>query len=114
MQSTGGCLTARPDGSTVVRLCDGRAEQRWSPVDGALRTLGGAFCLAPLGAPSRPGTPVGVLPCTGSAGQVWHFEADGSLTGVPSGLCLDVLGRAAGSAAPRLWPCERRPGRGPR
>ncbi len=38
------------------------------------------------------------------AGQQWTFHPDGTLTGVQSGLCLDVTGASTAADAPvEIW-----------
>ena len=51
---------------------------------------------------TSPGTKVQIWSCNGGSNQQWNVNANGTITGAQSGLCLDVTG---GSTA------ERRPGR---
>ena len=52
------------------------------------------------------GTRVQIWSCNGGTNQQWRVNADGTVVGVESGLCLDVTGRAP-PTAPRceLWTC---------
>ncbi|WP_246038377.1 RICIN domain-containing protein [Saccharothrix texasensis] len=47
--------------------------------------------------------------CHGGANQKWRLNTDGSITGVASGLCLEVTGGSTtnGTSA-RLWTCDGR------
>lgn len=45
--------------------------------------------------------------CNGGANQQWRANSDGSITGVQSGLCLDVTGAStADGALAELWTCN--------
>ncbi|GIF04820.1 RICIN domain-containing protein [Actinoplanes siamensis] len=77
------------------------------------RTLGsnnqltayGTKCLDELG--TTAGARVRIWACTGGADRQWRVNPDGTITGVRSGLCLDVTGAATttGTAA-ELWTCN--------
>lgn len=55
----------------------------------------------------HPGTPVLIWTCNGQSNQQWRHNSDGSITGVQSGLCLDVNGAAtANGTAVILWTCN--------
>jgi Ricin-type beta-trefoil lectin domain len=44
---------------------------------------------------------------TGGASQQWQVNANGTITGVQSGLCLDVTGVSTSNGAlVRLWTCD--------
>jgi alpha-galactosidase len=50
-------------------------------------------------------------PCHGGANQQWRLNPDGTVTGVQSGLCLDVTGgdtatALANGTAIELWTCN--------
>ena len=54
-----------------------------------------------------PGTKVEIWTCNGGASQQWQLNASGTITGVQSGLCLDVTGRStANGALVELWTCN--------
>jgi alpha-galactosidase len=60
---------------------------------------------------TAPGTKIELWSCNGGATQQWKLNADGSITGVQSGLCLDVTGGnvPAGNVngvALELWNCN--------
>ena len=64
------------------------------------------LCLDANGA-EPPGTKTVVWSCNGQANQQWHLNANGTITGVQSGLCLDVAGRSTASGAlVQLWTCN--------
>ena len=50
-----------------------------------------------------------IWPCNGQTNQQWRLNADGSITGVQSGLCLDVTNASTtnGTLA-QLWTCSGR------
>jgi alpha-galactosidase len=62
-------------------------------------------CLdAPLGAVR--GNAVTLFDCNGGANQQWAFNADGSIRGVDSGLCLDVTGNSTSNGTlVEVWTC---------
>ena len=53
------------------------------------------------------GTRVQIWSCNGGTNQQWRVNADGTVVGVESGLCLDVAGQGtANGAAVQLWTCN--------
>ena len=57
------------------------------------------------GAP--PPAPGGHLDCNGGANQRWTVNADGTIVGVQSGLCLDVTGAGtANGTLVEIWTCN--------
>ena len=56
---------------------------------------------------TAPGTKVIIWTCNGGANQQWNINANGTITGVQSGLCLDVTGAStANGALAELWTCN--------
>jgi arabinan endo-1,5-alpha-L-arabinosidase len=50
---------------------------------------------------------VDIWNCNGGTNQQWRINGDGTITGVQSGLCLDVTSRStANGAAIELWTCN--------
>ena len=48
-----------------------------------------------------------IWPCNGGANQQWTLNSNGTITGVQSGLCLDVTGAGTGNGTPvELWTCN--------
>jgi lysophospholipase L1-like esterase len=106
--ASGRCLDI-PGGNTtngtqpIIWDCNGGANQRWTFSGQTIQTLG--KCLdAPTGA--TPGVKAQLWDCTGGANQQWTLNTDGTVRGVPSGLCLDVdHNRTANGTAVLLWTC---------
>ncbi|WP_436535856.1 ricin-type beta-trefoil lectin domain protein [Actinoplanes sp. HUAS TT8] len=92
---------------TLVQIwdCNGGANQRWTATSGNQLTVYGTKC---LDAPNTSaGTQVRIWSCTGGAGQQWRINADGTITDIRSGLCLDVTGAGtANGTAVVLWTCN--------
>ncbi|MFC7531776.1 ricin-type beta-trefoil lectin domain protein [Actinoplanes sp. GCM10030250] len=106
--ASGRCLDV-PNSATangtqpIIWDCSGRANQQWAANGQALQSLG--KCLdSPTSAAA--GTKVQLWDCSGGANQRWNRNANGTISNVASGLCLDVNGRgtAAGSLV-ILWTC---------
>jgi endo-1,4-beta-xylanase len=54
-----------------------------------------------------PRQAVRIRGCNGGTNQQWNVHADGTITGVQSGLCLDVQGDLTENLTPvQLWPCK--------
>jgi len=87
----------------VIWDCNGGANQQWSVSGQTVRVLG--KCLdAPVNATA--GTKVQIWDCNGASNQQWTFNASGTVSGVQSGLCLDVNGNAtANGTTVILWTC---------
>ncbi|MER8188088.1 ricin-type beta-trefoil lectin domain protein [Kitasatospora sp. NPDC094015] len=112
-KASGRCLNTPSAANNTrfeVRDCDGSAGQQVAAqADGTLRVQG--KCVDASGRKTAPETPVVLYTCNGGTNQQWNVKADGSIVGVQSGLCLDVIGGAV--AAPNgtkleLWPCTGR------
>ncbi|MGC5051623.1 ricin-type beta-trefoil lectin domain protein [Micromonospora sp. DT48] len=110
--ASGRCLDV-PGSSTVngtqLQLwdCHGGANQQWSYTSGRALTVYGNKCLDAAGYGTSPGTRVTIYDCHGGTNQQWQLNADGTITGVQSGLCLDA--NAAGTANGTkliLWTCN--------
>ena len=53
------------------------------------------------------GAQVQIWDCNGQANQQWNVNANGTITGVQSGLCLDVSGAATANGSKiLLWTCH--------
>ena len=102
-----------PNGSTTngvqmqIYDCWGGSPQQWTYTSsGQLQVVG--KCLDAYNKQTTPGTKVEIWDCNGGTNQQWRLNSDGTITGVQSGLCLDVTGGA--TAGPNgtkleLWPC---------
>jgi len=90
--SSSRCLDV-PNSSTtngtqpVIWDCNGGNNQKWTTSGQTIQALG--KCLdAPTNATA--GTKVEIWDCNGGNNQMWTFNSNGSISGVQSGLCLDV------------------------
>ena len=55
----------------------------------------------------HPRHPVVIWDCTGAPNQRWTVSTDGTIIGVQSGLCLDVIGAATANATKlNIWTCN--------
>jgi alpha-galactosidase len=106
--ASGRCLDV-PDGNTangtqpVIWDCNGGANQRWTLAGAALQALG--KCLdAPTNATA--GAKAQLWDCNGGSNQQWTLNADGTIRGAQSGLCLDVdHNLTANGTVVLLWTC---------
>ncbi|GAB3530798.1 hypothetical protein GCM10027575_73170 [Phytohabitans suffuscus] len=87
----------------IIWDCNGAANQRWTVSGQSIQALG--KCLdAPINAAA--GARTQLWDCNGGANQQWTFNANGTISGNQSGLCLDVNGAAtANGATVILWTC---------
>ncbi|WP_075731065.1 non-reducing end alpha-L-arabinofuranosidase family hydrolase [Streptomyces acidiscabies] len=109
--ASGRCLdvpgASQTDGTNLqVWDCNGAANQQWTLTDNSRLTVYGNKCLDVPGS-ATSGTRVVIWACNGGANQQWRVNADGTITAVQSGLCLDVSGGAtANGTAVQLWSCS--------
>lgn len=85
--------------STVIGVCDGRADQRWTrSAAGELQVFDGTRCLQ-AGSAVGAGRKAVIALCTGGSGQKWTYTSAQTLKHTSTGWCLDVRGAktAAGS-----------------
>jgi hypothetical protein len=87
----------------VIWDCNGATNQRWTTSGQTLQALG--KCLdSPTGAAA--GVKVQLWDCSGGANQRWNRNANGTISNVASGLCLDVKSNAtAAGSLVHLWTC---------
>ncbi|GLY40478.1 galactosylceramidase [Amycolatopsis sp. NBRC 101858] len=78
--------------------CNGGGNQQWTLTSGKQLQVYGAKCLDAEGASTAAGTRAIIWDCTGGTNQQWNANTDGTITGVPSGLCLGPSG--TGNSAP--------------
>jgi alpha-galactosidase len=102
--ASGRCLDD-PDSSTtngvqvVIWDCNGGINQRWTVTAAKqLQVLG--KCLDAYNNQTSPGTKVELWDCNGQTNQQWNVNAEGTITGVQSGLCLAVSGAATANNSP--------------
>ncbi|MFJ8587868.1 non-reducing end alpha-L-arabinofuranosidase family hydrolase [Streptomyces sp. NPDC093595] len=74
--------------------CGGQPNQRWTHTAAKQLKVHGNKCLDAKGKGTANGTQVVVWDCNGGANQQWNINANGTITGVESGLCLDAVGAA--------------------
>ncbi|MBW6439162.1 ricin-type beta-trefoil lectin domain protein [Actinoplanes hulinensis] len=106
--ASGRCLDV-PNGNTANGIqpaiwdCNGGANQRWTTTGQTIQAVG--KCLdAPLNATA--GAKVQLWDCNGGANQQWTLNADGTVRGAASGLCLDVdRNLTANGTLVLLWTC---------
>ncbi|MEU7870365.1 ricin-type beta-trefoil lectin domain protein [Dactylosporangium sp. NPDC049140] len=86
--------------------CHGGTNQRFTYTASKQLQVYGSKCLDANGQGSTNGTAAIIWDCNGQANQQWNVNADGTITGVQSGLCLDAsaLGTANGTKV-QLWQC---------
>ncbi|SDP15178.1 ricin-type beta-trefoil lectin domain protein [Actinacidiphila guanduensis] len=110
LDATGGAT----DPGTTIEIwdCNDGANQAVTLTSaGELRLYGGTQCLDAYDNQTSSGTKVELWTCNGGANQQWRLNPDGTVTGVQSGLCLDVTGgdKPAGNVngTPlELWTCN--------
>jgi hypothetical protein len=93
---------------TQARLwdCAGGANQRWTYTAGKQLKVG-TKCLDASGAGTANGTAAIIWDCHTSTNQQWNVNANGTITGVQSGLCLDASGNGtANGTLLHLWSCH--------
>jgi len=109
---SGRCVDV-PNSTTVdgtqVQLwdCNGAGNQRWTHTASRQLMVYGNKCLDAFGQGTGNGTMVVIWACNGGSNQQWNINANGTITGVQSGLCLDA--NAAGTANGTriiLWSCH--------
>ncbi|MET8763974.1 RICIN domain-containing protein [Lentzea sp. NPDC004782] len=94
---------------TQVQLqdCGGGGNQRWSSTSGKQLQVYGTKCLDAFGAGTANGTQVIIWDCNGQPNQQWNVNANGTITGVQSGLCLDANGAGTANGTKIiLWSCS--------
>jgi hypothetical protein len=102
----GGANPASGD-QAQLRDCTGDANQRWTHTSGKQLVLNGTKCLDASGQGTANGTKAIVWDCHGGTNQQWNVNADGTITGVQSGLCLDASGSGtANGTLIHLWSCH--------
>ncbi|MEV6877455.1 ricin-type beta-trefoil lectin domain protein [Amycolatopsis sp. NPDC051128] len=68
--------------------CNGGTNQRWTLTSGRQLQVYGTKCLDAEAARTTPDTRAIIWDCTTGTNQQWTLNADGTITGVQSGLCL--------------------------
>jgi hypothetical protein len=87
--------------------CSGNANQRWTSTSSKQLQVYGNKCLDASNNGTSNGTSVIIWDCNGGTNQQWNLNADGTVTGVQSGLCLDATGAATANGTKIiLWACN--------
>ncbi|GAA0577782.1 RICIN domain-containing protein [Paractinoplanes ferrugineus] len=85
--------------------CNGQANQAWTYTAGKQLMIGNK-CLDAANRGTANGTKAVIWDCNGQNNQQWNVNADGTVTGVQSGLCLDASGAATANGTKIvLWAC---------
>jgi non-reducing end alpha-L-arabinofuranosidase len=110
---SGRCLDV-PNSSTTngvqaqLNDCSAGANQAWTYTTTKHLSVYGSTCLDGQG--STSGTAVMIWECNDQSSQQWNVNADGSLTQVQSGLCLDANGAGTANGTKIiLWTCNGQP-----
>jgi hypothetical protein len=86
--------------------CNGGANQRWTYTASKQLMVYGNKCLDASGQGTSNGTPTVIWDCNGGSNQQWNINANGTITGVQSGLCLDASGMGTANGTKiQLWSC---------
>lgn len=87
--------------------CAGGTNQTWVSTPGKQLVVYGNKCLDAYNHGTTNGTSVIIWDCGSNArNQQWVVNADGTITGVESGLCLDARGAGTGNGTKLiLWSC---------
>jgi poly(3-hydroxybutyrate) depolymerase len=110
--ASGRCLDvpgSSQTGGTQVQLwdCNGQTNQQWTYTSAGQLQVYGSDCLDADNQGTSPGTKAIIWPCNGQANQRWQLNANGTITGVQSGLCLDATGAGtADGTLIELWTCN--------
>ena len=79
-----------------------QANQTWTHTSSNQLTVtdnGTTDCLDANGQGTTAGTKAIIWPCSGQSNQQWQFNSNGTITGMQSGLCLDVTGASTADGA---------------
>ncbi|MEV5712730.1 ricin-type beta-trefoil lectin domain protein [Amycolatopsis mediterranei] len=80
--------------------CNGGSNQQWTLTSGKQIQAYGSKCLDAEGSATTAGTRAIIWDCTGGTNQQWNAAADGTITGVQSGLCLTPSGNGTANSTP--------------
>ena len=99
---------SRTNGTRVQLYdCHGQTNQSWTYTSSKQLQVYGNKCLDANGQGTTNGTAVIIWDCNGQANQQWNVNANGTITGVQSGLCLDANGAATGNGTKIIiWSCN--------
>jgi len=87
--------------------CWGGSNQRWTYTAARQLTVYGNKCLDASGNGTSNGTALVIWDCNGQSNQQWVLNANGTVTGVQSGLCMDANGAGTANGTKIiLWSCN--------
>jgi hypothetical protein len=87
--------------------CWSGTNQRWTYTSSKQLMVYGNKCLDAFGQGTTNGTAVIIWDCNGQANQQWNVNANGTITGVQSGLCLDASGAGTANGTKIIiWSCH--------
>jgi hypothetical protein len=87
--------------------CWGGSNQRFTYTSGKQLQVYGNKCLDASGQGTSNGTAVVIWDCNGQTNQQWNVNANGTITGVQSGLCVDAYGAGTANGTKIiLWSCN--------
>jgi hypothetical protein len=108
--ASGRCLDAPGSANgtqTQLYDCNSATGQTWTYTTSRQLMVYGNKCLDANGRGTTNGTAVIVWDCNGQTNQQWTVNANGTITGVQSGLCLDANGAGtANGTRIILWSCN--------
>ncbi|GHJ48972.1 beta-xylanase [Catellatospora sp. TT07R-123] len=92
---------------TRVQLwdCNGQSNQQWTYTASKQLAVYGSKCLDANAKGTANGTAVIIYDCNGQPNQQWNINANGTISGVQSGRCLDVWGTGNGQQI-QLYDCH--------
>ena len=98
---------ASRNNGTRVQLydCHSQINQQWTYTSSKQLTVYGNKCLDASGQGTSNGTAIAIWDCNGQANQQWNINANGTISGVQSGRCLDVWSTANGAQV-QLYDCH--------
>jgi endo-1,4-beta-xylanase len=107
---SGRCIdvpNATQTNGTRVQLydCNNQTNQRWTYTAGRQLQVYGSKCLDANAQGTANGTAVIIWDCNGQTNQQWNVNANGTISGVQSGRCLDVWGTGNGQQI-QLYDCH--------
>ena len=77
---------------TIIWDCHAGTNQQWAVTGSGELRVYGSKCLDVLNQATTSGSAVGIWDCNGGTNQRWTFNANGTVVGAQSGLCLTPTG----------------------
>jgi hypothetical protein len=108
---SGRCLdinNSATDNGTQAQIwdCNGQSNQKWTYTSSKQLQIYGNKCLDAYNNGTSNGTAAVIWDCNGQSNQQWNVNANGTISGVQSGLCLDASGaKTANGTKIVLWAC---------